>query len=111
MTTPLRSADILVDRILGILNDPTKKTNLLNSPETTLKEMAEEVTASLPPPPTVTDSTIYHIVTISLGFVAIGAVIGAIWLTLSAQEVPDILTALGAGAVGAMAGLLAPPAK
>ena len=47
------------------------------------------------------------------GFVCVAAISGAIYLTARAGStetvhVPDVLTALGATAIGALAGLLAP---
>ena len=56
------------------------------------------------------NSGIYYIVVIVLGLVALGAVGGVIWITFAkgAAEIPETITALGAAAIGALAGLLAP---
>lgn len=59
------------------------------------------------------DRFIYRIVVISLGVVAVAAVIGVILvLLIGAKSTSDgalqVLTALGSAAVGALAGLLAP---
>ncbi|HXO42014.1 MAG TPA: hypothetical protein VN999_11220 [Thermoanaerobaculia bacterium] len=65
-------------------------------------------------PAYINDRWLYRMVVGALGFVALITAIGAIWITLSpnAKGIPDILTALGAGAIGALAGLLAPsPAR
>lgn len=107
MSEPPRSAKVLVNLILktpGFLDQV--KTN----PET-LQTLADEVTKSLPPPAYVTDRWTYRIVVISLGAVSVLAILGAVYLTARATGAatpPDILTALGAAAIGALAGLLAP---
>ena len=54
------------------------------------------------------DVWIYRLVVGALGLVVLLAILGAIILTLKGQTVPDVLTALGSAAVGALAGLLAP---
>ena len=38
----------------------------------------------------------------------IAAMIGAVYLSVEAKTIPDVLTALGAAAIGALAGLLTP---
>lgn len=113
MTEPLRSADILVDRVLGRAELRDK---LKSDPEKVLKETAQEVTRELPPPAFVSDVWTYRIVVIALGIVCMAAIGGAIYLTAMAGSgatlhVPDTLTALGATAIGALAGLLAPSPK
>jgi hypothetical protein len=105
-----RSADLLVDMILcnpGILKGA--------HPEAELRKLAKNVTQYLPPPP-MQDRWIYRIVVGALGNVAVLAVAGAIFSTAIVPiidsevktAVPEILTTLGATAIGAMAGLLAP---
>jgi hypothetical protein len=103
---PLRSANLLVDRALS----PENIQNLKSNPEKTLKALAEQVTKELPPPAYLFDVWIYRIVVISLGIVVIAAVVGTLLLMTSNSSisVPDIVTALGAAAIGALAGLLAP---
>jgi len=61
-------------------------------------------------PAFVHDVITYRIVVIALGVTVVGAVAGAVFLAWSgsANESPQILTALGSAAVGALAGLLAP---
>ncbi|MCX5801691.1 MAG: hypothetical protein NTX17_09925 [Candidatus Eisenbacteria bacterium] len=110
MPEPRRSADILVDHLLstpGLLDQVKLK------PEDTLREVAKQVTRDLPPPAFVSDRWTYRIVVLALGGVCIAATFGAIYLsaiasTGSSPNIPDVLTALGAAAIGALAGLLAP---
>jgi hypothetical protein len=108
MTNVPRSADYLVDAILspGVLDAVVK------DPEKTLRALAATATKNLPPPAAVTNPGIYYIVVTSLGLVAVLAIVGAIYLSASkgatAIQIPDIMTALGSAAIGALAGLLAP---
>jgi hypothetical protein len=104
-----RSADHLVDMILtpGVL-DAVKA-----DPEKTLRALAASATKHLPAPAMIANSGIYYVVVLSLGIVAVAAIAGAIYLSASvsagtAVQIPDIITALGSAAIGALAGLLAP---
>jgi hypothetical protein len=54
------------------------------------------------------DVTLYRITVVVLGAVVLVAALGAVWLGYWAQDVPELLVALGSAAVGALAGLLAP---
>ena len=75
---------------------------------TILDKIESEVTKHLPPPVFIGDKMIYRTVVIALAGVALLAVIGALVLAAYKQVVPDMVTALGSAAIGAMAGLLAP---
>jgi hypothetical protein len=105
-----RSADYLVDTILhhtSILND------LKTDPEKTLRELAADATKHLPAPAFVQNSGIYYVVVIALGLVSVAAIVGAIYLSASAQagtavQIPETVTALGSASIGALAGLIAP---
>ncbi len=55
------------------------------------------------------DRVIYRVVVSALGIAVVFAMVGAITLSVVGKTIPDILTALGSAAVGALAGLLAPP--
>jgi hypothetical protein len=55
-----------------------------------------------------TDPWIYRIIVTSLGLAVIISIVGAILLSIRGGDTPQILTALGSAAVGALAGLLAP---
>lgn len=105
MSEQLRSADLLVKTAIdtpGVLDELKAK------PEDTLKKLASQATQQLPRVME-QDHWIYRMVVGSLGTVCIVVVIGAIWLSLSsAIAVPDVLTALGSAAIGALAGILAP---
>jgi hypothetical protein len=54
------------------------------------------------------DVWIYRAVVSILGALTIIAALGAVWAGVAGKEVPESLVALGATAVGALAGLLAP---
>jgi len=110
MTSPPRSADILVNQLL---NTPGLLDQVHANPEKTLKKVAEQITKDLLPPAYLTDRWIYRIVVLALGFVSVASIGGAIYLsakvtTGGSVPIPDIMTALGAAAIGALAGLLAP---
>ena len=62
------------------------------------------------------DVWIYRIVVIALGLIVLSTVIGGIIITIistgaTAKGLPEGIVAIGSAAVGAMAGLLAPPPK
>lgn len=108
MPEPPRSADLLVSTILG---DNRLLDELKTNPGEILRRIAGEVTRSLPPPAFVTDKWTYRIVVIALGLVCVGALGGAVYLSAvggATPKIPDVLTALGSAAIGALAGLLAP---
>ena len=69
----------------------------------------EEAPRSLSVPVLENDPWVYRIVVVALGSAILIAVIGATYLqAIGADEIPPLLTAIGSGAVGALAGLLAP---
>ena len=66
--------------------------------------------------PLSTDKWIYRIIVLSLGVTILSIIIGVIVLVgagkiVGDNGVPTVLTAIGSAAIGAMAGLLAPPPK
>ena len=66
--------------------------------------------------PLETDPWIYRIIVLALGFTILFIIIGVIVLLGTGRisddkSVPTILTAIGSAAIGALAGLLAPPPK
>ena len=89
-------------------NSPDLEQRLKENPVQALKESA----ARLQPTPLSTDTVIYRWVVIFLGMTVLVSILGAIVLTwrdtAAAKEPPQILTAIGSAAVGALAGLLAP---
>ena len=44
----------------------------------------------------------------ALSLTLVSCVVGAIWLQVKGTKAPELLTGLGTGALGALAGLLAP---
>jgi hypothetical protein len=51
----------------------------------------------------------YRMVVLTLALTVIGCIAGATWLQVHGKPTPELLTALGTGAIGALAGILAPP--
>lgn len=82
-----------------VAQDPNLQAQIKADPVNTIASIAA---------PLQNDVWIYRLVVSSLGLVILLAIIGAIVLTFKAQTVPDVMTALGSAAVGALAGLLAP---
>ena len=108
MAEEIRSADQLVRNIIetpGVLQE------LQSKPEETLAKMAAQAKGQVPRV-LEQDKVIYRIVVGALGFVVIAVVLGVIGLSFKATGttvmVPDVLTALGSAAIGALAGILAP---
>lgn len=54
------------------------------------------------------DKWIYRIVVSSMSLTIILSLVGAVWLKANDKDIPDIMIALGTGALGGIAGLLAP---
>jgi len=80
-------------------------------PEEALAKLVEQAKQQVPPRALEQDKVIYRIVVSSLGGVVLLVVIGVIALSFKASgttTVPDVLTALGSAAIGALAGILAP---
>lgn len=107
MDAQTRSAEELVKRALI---EPGLLEKIKADPVRALQTLASEVVRDLPSnPPLQTDVWIYRVVVGALGMAVLAALLGAIVLALKSQgETPDILTAIGSAAVGALAGLLAP---
>ena len=61
------------------------------------------------------DRWIYRVIVLALGLTVVSIVIGILLLMgngpIEDKNIPTILTALGSAAIGAIAGLLAPPPK
>lgn len=104
-----RSAMALVNRVI---NSQELTAKIKENPEIELPRIAEQVIRELPPP-LESDPWIYRIVVLALGGTVLIVVLGAILLAAThtgATEfrIPEVLTAIGSAAVGALAGLLAP---
>ena len=62
--------------------------------------------------PLQTDRWIYRIVVSALALTLVSSIGGTVWLQSEDKPIPEILIGLGTGALGGLAGLLAPtPAK
>lgn len=108
-TTP-RSAKLLAD---WIKDEP----ELLNPNRKDAKElidkMAENFIKHYPTPALVSEAGIYYLVIAFLGAVSTLAIIGTLILSIMSIDkdtinIPDVITALGSAAIGALAGLIAP---
>ena|ERR1700681_3775121 len=85
-----------------VAQDPVLQEKIKADPVSTISSLVA------PPPPLQSDVWIYRMVVGALGLVVLIAIIGAIVLSVSGKPIPDVLTALGSAAIGALAGLLAP---
>jgi hypothetical protein len=92
----VRTVSELATRVAA---DPRLAEQIRADPATALAQMAA---------PLQNDVWIYRIVVGALGLAVLLAVLGAIILATAGKTIPDVLTALGSAAVGALAGLLAP---
>lgn len=104
-----RSAETLVNRLM---DDPAAMDELKKDPAAVLKRAKEQIVRDYPRA-LESDKWIYRIVVLALSSIAIASVIGAIVLAAMAPSgtpinIPDVITALGSAAIGALAGLLAP---
>jgi hypothetical protein len=100
-----RSADMLAQLIIaspGLLNQSNPQAAQI------VEKLAKEVTVNLPTPALIADKWLYRTVVSTLGLVTIIAILGSIFLSATSVTIPDVLTALGSAAIGALAGLLAP---
>lgn len=102
-----RSADELAKRLIAT---PDLVRRLQDAPTETIRALADEAKASIPRA-LEQDRTVYRIVVFSLGFTVVVTVVGVLMLAIVAPQapVPDVLTALGSAAIGALAGLVASP--
>lgn len=82
-----------------VADSPELQAEMSKDPAGTLQRLAK---------PLDTDPWIYRIVVLVLGLTILGVVATSFVLILEDKPIPDILVAIGTGAIGAMAGLLAP---
>ncbi|HEY9660700.1 MAG TPA: hypothetical protein V6C65_19765 [Allocoleopsis sp.] len=61
-----------------------------------------------PKPPLEGDVWTYRMIVFTLSLTVVSCIVGAIGLQINGHPTPELLTALGTGAIGALAGLLAP---
>lgn len=96
-------------------NFKIKPQNLAPSLQESTSEISTKITEkedSNMGTPLQSDRWIYRIVVGALALTLVSSLGGAVYLQAEGKEIPDILTALGSGALGGLAGLLAPtPAK
>lgn len=103
----IRSAIALANKIVS---SPSLIERVKENPQAELPKLAQEVVTEMPSP-LKTDRWIYRIVVLSLGCTVLIVVAGAVLLSIihgTQISPPEIMTALGSAAVGALAGLLAP---
>lgn len=82
-----------------VANNPTLAAEIKQDPAKALQAIG---TNQLP------NTTVYRLVVCALGGAVLLGIIGSIVLAFVGKPIPDMLTALGSAAVGALAGLLAP---
>jgi hypothetical protein len=73
-----------------------------------VKEHLMDNRAMEPPPDAPQDALLYRILVTGFVVIAVLVVCAATWLALAGKELSDGVIAIGAGAVGALGGLLAP---
>ena len=90
------------DLAAHVANDPALEQQIAANPVQALAALSM-------PPALQNDHWIYRIVVLALGMAILITLTGAIYLAATSdKETPQILTAIGSAAVGALAGLLAP---
>lgn len=104
MADQMRSAEFLVK---SAVETPGVLSALKADPEETLKQLEKQAIQTVPRA-LEQDKWIYRVIVGSLGAVLILVVIGAIAISFSSKELPDVLTALASASIGALAGILAP---
>ena len=92
------------EELIRKLDDPVYVQSLQADPAAALERVKYQT-------PLEGDVWIYRGVVIALGLAVLMTIGGAIYLAASATPPPEILIAIGSAAVGALAGLLAPPPK
>lgn len=92
-----------------LANELTGFTELTGQDLTKVKGLVETAVETSRVKPLESDVWIYRIVVLVLGLVVLSATLGLIFVfNDGASKIPETLTALGSGALGALAGLLAP---
>jgi hypothetical protein len=88
------------DLAVMITQDPELEQRIKENPVAAIARAADN--------PLQADPIIYFVVVIILGVVLLVATCGAFFLTLYGVNIPDLLSALGSAAVGALGGVLTP---
>ena len=111
-----QSANAIMAVVNKIMTSPELADFVKGDPDK-VKKMAEQMAREMYPPPLDSDPWIYRMVVFSLGVTIISVVFGVLLITYKLMmsdfetpdfRIPDILTAIGSAAVGALSGLLAP---
>jgi hypothetical protein len=104
-----RSANLLKTFIInspGLLNPQNPKAH------EKIEQFAKEATEFYATSAFIADRILYRLVVIFLGSIASLSICGALYLSIISTkdvvQIPDVITALGSAAIGALAGLLAP---
>ncbi|MBW4677314.1 MAG: hypothetical protein KME52_25915 [Desmonostoc geniculatum HA4340-LM1] len=93
--------------IISIQSDSVKTTQLSETTAiASITELSEQV--SCVGTPLQTDRWIYRIVVGALALTLVSCIGGTVWLQANDKKIPEILIGLGTGALGGLAGLLAP---
>lgn len=92
-----------------LIASPQLQSQFKNDPVSAVREFQQSSPLS-------TDKWIYRIIVLALGLTIITIIVGVIVLIGTGRitddkGVPTILTAIGSAAIGALAGLLAPPPR
>jgi len=87
------------DLAVRVAQDPELAQRIQASPVDTLASLAA---------PLESDVWIYRMVVGALGLGVLVGMVGSIILALAGKPIPEVIVALGSGAIGALAGLLAP---
>lgn len=93
--------------LISIESDNVQTTQLLETTAVpSITELAKQV--SYVGTPLQTDRWIYRIVVGALALTLVSCIGGTVWLQANDKKIPEILIGLGTGALGGLAGLLAP---
>ncbi len=90
------------------LEDPKLLERLKIDPIKVLKEIAPKAEKAVDKPGYWSDRWFYYIVVSVLGIIAIVAAVSSVVLVLGDRTTPEVLVAMGAAAIGALAGIFAP---
>lgn len=107
MATRLVDAQMVQNNIVRELVD-NSKAGMLAGPITQTQAESVVQAAMSKSPVYERDKTVYRIAVSALSLAVVGTLGGAIWLGIRQFSVPDIVVAIGSGALGALAGLFAP---
>lgn len=102
-----RSADEMLENVIGVMADPARLESLMANPRQELQKLRDESVKKADSYNYPEDKVLYRIAIIVLGLLSLTAAIGSIVLALSGHPTPEVLVSLGSAAVGALVGLFA----